>query len=280
MVWLKVTDKYPVNCAPLSDAAFRTHTESLCRAMEYLNRGHITRRDLMRYAETSDPYAAAEELVVKGFWVEHPSGDGWLIVRDMDYQRSPEKVEADRAATARRQARYRDRQAGNAVTNPVTNVVRNAGGNAVSNAAQTRPVNPSPPPPQRSSRQAPAGATPEGEGEGTPDARAAELAARVRELRPEWSTPSILRILTSPDVAERPWPIVTAAAMAVAADPATQSPGRLAGDGPWWSTAAGRRLTVAKPAWCGRCDEHTRQVGDPPARCPDCHPLEAAGGAR
>jgi hypothetical protein len=27
--------------------------------------------------------------------------------------------------------------------------------------------------------------------------------------------------------------------------------------------------------WCGRCDERTRQLGDPPARCPDCHPLTA-----
>lgn len=29
----------------------------------------------------------------------------------------------------------------------------------------------------------------------------------------------------------------------------------------------------AKPPWCGKCDEHTRQSGDPPRRCPACHPL-------
>jgi hypothetical protein len=29
----------------------------------------------------------------------------------------------------------------------------------------------------------------------------------------------------------------------------------------------------AKPPWCGTCDETTRQTGDPPKRCPDCHPL-------
>jgi hypothetical protein len=28
----------------------------------------------------------------------------------------------------------------------------------------------------------------------------------------------------------------------------------------------------ARP-WCGRCDERTRLLGDPPARCPACHPL-------
>lgn len=29
----------------------------------------------------------------------------------------------------------------------------------------------------------------------------------------------------------------------------------------------------AKPPWCGSCDETTRQTGDPPRRCPACHPL-------
>jgi hypothetical protein len=28
-----------------------------------------------------------------------------------------------------------------------------------------------------------------------------------------------------------------------------------------------------KPPWCGECDERTRQTGDPPRRCPECHPL-------
>jgi hypothetical protein len=31
-----------------------------------------------------------------------------------------------------------------------------------------------------------------------------------------------------------------------------------------------------KPPWCGKCsNETTRQIGDPPKRCPDCHPLAA-----
>lgn len=28
-----------------------------------------------------------------------------------------------------------------------------------------------------------------------------------------------------------------------------------------------------KPPWCGHCDERTRLAGDPPERCPKCHPL-------
>jgi hypothetical protein len=35
-----------------------------------------------------------------------------------------------------------------------------------------------------------------------------------------------------------------------------------------------------KPPWCGECDEVTRQTGDPPARCPVCHPLADASGRK
>jgi predicted Zn-ribbon and HTH transcriptional regulator len=41
-------------------------------------------------------------------------------------------------------------------------------------------------------------------------------------------------------------------------------------------------LVVARPAWCGHCDQDTRlTLAEPPARCPDCHPLTQAahGGA-
>src|SRR5439155_428218 len=35
----------------------------------------------------------------------------------------------------------------------------------------------------------------------------------------------------------------------------------------------GSPARAAKPPWCGQCDESTRQTGDPPGRCPACHPL-------
>lgn len=35
----------------------------------------------------------------------------------------------------------------------------------------------------------------------------------------------------------------------------------------------------ARPPWCGQCDETTRQTGDPPRRCPDCHPLRPVESA-
>lgn len=45
------------------------------------------------------------------------------------------------------------------------------------------------------------------------------------------------------------------------------------------SAANGRASPTGSPArggrppWCGTCDQDTRQTGDPPMRCPTCHPL-------
>ena len=108
MVWAKLNDTYGDDCADLSDAAFRTHTEGLGWTMRRVTEGRITERDLRRFAETADPDAAVAELVKTTWWEEHPSGDGWLIVRDMGYQRTKEQIEADRAATADRQRRWRE----------------------------------------------------------------------------------------------------------------------------------------------------------------------------
>lgn len=39
------------------------------------------------------------------------------------------------------------------------------------------------------------------------------------------------------------------------------------------ATSAGAPRAARKPLWCGTCDETTRQTGDPPRRCPHCHPI-------
>jgi hypothetical protein len=108
MVWAKLDDAYGDDCAHLSDAAFRTHTEGLGWTMRRVTEGRITMRDLRRFAETAEPEDAVAELVKTGWWDEHDSGDGWQIVHDMDYQRTREQIEADRAATAERQRRWRE----------------------------------------------------------------------------------------------------------------------------------------------------------------------------
>jgi hypothetical protein len=42
--------------------------------------------------------------------------------------------------------------------------------------------------------------------------------------------------------------------------------------------AAASGAPTSKPPWCGQCDELTRLSGDPPRRCPNCHPLTVAAG--
>lgn len=36
---------------------------------------------------------------------------------------------------------------------------------------------------------------------------------------------------------------------------------------------SGSPVRALRPPWCGECEEATRQTGDPPRRCPNCHPL-------
>jgi hypothetical protein len=64
-----------------------------------------------------------------------------------------------------------------------------------------------------------------------------DLVAKVRALRDDWSSDSIARVMALKAVRERPWPLACAAMLLVAADPASEHPGRLAHDGPWWKAA-------------------------------------------
>ena len=103
------------------------------------------------------------------------------------------------------------------------------------------------------------------------------LVAEIRAIRPEWSSQSIRRALAHPDVTERGWDRARPAMLAVAADPQSLQPGRLAHGGPWWNQPRAPVRSHCKPPWCGECsDERTRQVSLPGGkitRCPGCHPL-------
>lgn len=107
----------------------------------------------------------------------------------------------------------------------------------------------------------------------------AVLVAEIRTIRDDWSTDSIVRTLNDPAVLERPWPLVRIAALIVAGDPSSALFGRLKHDGPWWAEARAqlaRQSVPQRPDWCRECDERTRLTGDPPRRCPNCHPLRRA----
>lgn len=146
-------------------------------------------------------------------------------------------------------------------------------------APSPNPQSPSPPPGAGSAGVgsapvAAAGATAEGEGDSTE-----ALVAEILRLRPEWSEGSVRKVLAHPDVASRrPPSLIRSAALAVARDLATQHPGRLSRDGPWWVVQRGAPATAPpKPPWCGTCHEQSRLTDeDNPRRCPNCHPLKDA----
>lgn len=93
---------------------------------------------------------------------------------------------------------------------------------------------------------------PKGEGESpggqirNRDRRA--LADEISQARPEWTPRAVLRALEHHEVASRPWLIVAEAMRIVAADKATDSPGRLRHPGPWWAEAARRVRAATGPA--------------------------------
>ncbi len=101
------------------------------------------------------------------------------------------------------------------------------------------------------------------------------LAAEIRELRPEWSARSVIRALERPAVAERPWPIVAAAARIMAADPATGHPGRLEHDGPWWPQAARATRTDPKRSAAPGGQHEFEDDPSDPGRCVHCHTPES-----
>lgn len=134
--------------------------------------------------------------------------------------------------------------------------------------------NPSTPlPPAAARASAPPVVTLE-EGEGEDQTQERTLVAEIRAKRPEWSARSITRAIRQPDVAERPWPVIAAAMHAIADDPESRAPGRVRGDGPWWSN---RQATVAAPLEppCGTCGPNRMVTRDDGrlGRCPTCHPL-------
>ncbi len=106
------SEDFPEDCArfSLSDNAVRTHLEALVWAMRRENDGRLFARDLSRLADSSDPVAAADELVAVGFWTQLP--DGWQIEHQMEHQPESDVIAARRSLNAERQRKKRRTAAG------------------------------------------------------------------------------------------------------------------------------------------------------------------------
>ncbi|NQV72088.1 hypothetical protein HQ496_03120 [bacterium] len=117
-MWLKISDDFGVVCAglELSDAAFRTHVESLAWAMHRENGGHIHANEVKRFAESHEFEIAVSELVEKGCW--SVTEDGYSIKLHMEYQIEPKVINARRQKNAQRQRKSRFKLAGISTETP------------------------------------------------------------------------------------------------------------------------------------------------------------------
>lgn len=109
-MWLKLSDDYHDQCADLSDAAYRTHTEALGWVMRRETGGYITDRDIRRFGESECAQMAVKELIRLGFWKS--VDDGYQILHHMEHQIEPEVIQKRRENTAQRVKRHRRKQAG------------------------------------------------------------------------------------------------------------------------------------------------------------------------
>lgn len=110
MTWTKTGEEFPLECAQLSDAAYRTHHEGLTYAMMKENDGKFHEREIKRFAESSEAASAVQELIDVGFWKR---GDGGQvqILHHMDEQPSAAYIRDKRRNDAMRQRRHRELEA-------------------------------------------------------------------------------------------------------------------------------------------------------------------------
>jgi hypothetical protein len=128
MPWARFSDTFPEDprWESVSVEAFAVHAAGVCHCAKLLTDGFVSLKAARRLPLVEDTVPAIQELITAGFWRESP--DGYEIVDYLaNHGRPAEAVLAERAASARRQATWREnKRAGrNAVTNAVTNGTSN-----------------------------------------------------------------------------------------------------------------------------------------------------------
>lgn len=121
MPWVRFDDQYPQRrkVESLSDPAFRLNTEAIFWCARNLTDGWVPEGDLSlaapRRMKRRERFVA--ELVKQGLWHEpgHSCAkcvdppNGWVVHDYLDYQPSKAQVEAERAAAAERQRKWREK---------------------------------------------------------------------------------------------------------------------------------------------------------------------------
>ncbi len=133
MAWVKIDDQFTdhpkiVAAGPLAGWLY---VAGLCYSARYLTDGFVPRAQVRKLVDVDEVTPLVTALVTAGLWRE--SQGGYTIHDYLDYNPPAEKVKAERAANAQRQAKYKEtlRNAGepsiyNTVSNTVTNGVTTA----------------------------------------------------------------------------------------------------------------------------------------------------------
>jgi hypothetical protein len=119
VTWARFDDRYYRHhkIRPLSDAAFRLHTQAIIWCAENLTDGYVPVDKLVEIAppiKGSILRRSLIDLVNRGLWIVNSTG--WNIHDYLDYQPSSYQVKAQKEANRDRQKRFRDRH-GNAARN-------------------------------------------------------------------------------------------------------------------------------------------------------------------
>lgn len=108
MPWVRFDDHFPLHrkVQPLSDAAYRLHSEAIHWCARNKTDGFVPAEDVSVVSTVRRPSKFIPELVKRGLWfeVEH----GWEIHDYLDYQPSKAKVEREQQQKADRQARWKE----------------------------------------------------------------------------------------------------------------------------------------------------------------------------
>lgn len=149
MAWVKLDDQFPdhpkvVQAGPL---AAWLYVCGLAYCARYLTDGFIPAAQVRKLADVDDVTPLVTALVAVGLWREC---EGGYEVHDyLDYNPPAAKVRAERAANAKRQAKFRDRMRNSedeASPSDVTNDGSNGVSNGVSHGVSSAVPSPSPSP--------------------------------------------------------------------------------------------------------------------------------------
>ncbi len=107
MAWARLDDTLPVHpkVRALSDAAFRLYICAICWSNLHLTDGYVPSDQLRYLSDVRRPRLCVDQLVQAGLWED--AKDGWQIHDYLEYQPSAEKVQQEREAKRKRQAKWR-----------------------------------------------------------------------------------------------------------------------------------------------------------------------------